>query len=108
MQKLGEQSVTINSATLQIGKLKFLDDFKNFIGLPINFFSVTGHESKRSWLPEGKRTGGRGNPRLVARHVLSSSLQGQALAAVTASTVKSNLKTEGGVDESEKKLPPQV
>ncbi|XP_011408288.2 PREDICTED: BRCA2-interacting transcriptional repressor EMSY-like, partial [Amphimedon queenslandica] len=70
---------------------------------------VTGNESKRSWLPEGRRTGGRGNPRLVARHVLSSSLQGQALAAVTASTVKSNLKAEGGgVDESEKKLPPQV
>ena len=105
MLRLEEQSVMINSATLPIGELKNFDE--NFTGLPI-IFSVTGNESKRSWLPEGKRTGGRGNPRLVARHVLSSSLQGQALAAVTASTLKSNLKTEGGVDDSEKKLPPQV
>lgn len=71
-------------------------------------FSVSGSESKRSWLPEGKRTG-RGNPRLVARNALSAPTQAQVVTALSLSTVRgSGNRPDGTVDETEKKLPSQV
>ena len=71
-------------------------------------FSVSGSESKRSWLPEGKRTG-RGNPRLVARNALSAPTQAQVVTALSLSTVRgSGNRPDVTVDETEKKLPSQV
>ena len=72
-------------------------------------YSVSGTDSKHSWLPEARRLG-RGNPKLVARHTLSSSTQAQALTALGLSGVRGGAstrsdQTEGG---TEKKLPPQV
>ena len=71
------------------------------------------NDSKISWLPEGRRLG-RSNPRLVARHTLSSQTQSQAITALTLSASKPesqstvNLKNEVGMEDGDKKLPAQV
>ncbi len=72
---------------------------------------MTGTESKDSWLPEARRLG-RGNPKLVARHSLSSTTQAQALTALSLSGIKGggvvNTKNDNVESNIEKKLPPQV
>ena len=73
------------------------------------YSSVSGTESKHSWLPEGQRSC-RGNPKLVARHSLSISTQSQALTALTLSAIRGGSGTIRSETSSEgdKKLPPQV
>lgn len=76
------------------------------------FHSVSGTESRNSWLPEGRRLG-RGNPKLVARHSLSASTQAQTLTALNLSGLKggggaTNTKGDHVESNTEKKLPTQV
>ena len=76
--------------------------------------SVSGTQSRDSWLPEARRLG-RGNPKLVARHSLSASAQAQALTALSLSGIRGGatggvggVRTDHVEGSIEKKLPPQV
>lgn len=86
--------------------------YYNCCSIFISLYSVSGTESRNSWLPEARRLG-RGNPKLVARHSLSASTQAQALTALSLSGLKggtgaTNTKGDHVESTTEKKLPPQV